>query len=401
MHRSDSEKIILAIEKSIGLSNLKMPVTLHEPYLIDTNALNYTKDCIVSGWVSSAGKWVNKFENHLCETTGASYAIAVSNGTVGLRLALHLINITINDEVLIPPLSFVATANSISHLGAVPHFVDIDLETLGLCPKALEKRLQEIAIKKEGKLFNKETNRQIEAVMPVHVFGNPAKAEEINSICKQWNLQMIEDAAEALGSWIISNGKHIHCGLFGECGVISFNGNKVITTGGGGVLITNNKSLAKKAKHLSTTAKLKHQWEFDHDSIGWNDRLPNINAAIGVSQIEDLENRLFLKKKLYKLYKENFLDFNDVEIVDPPANSISNNWLVTLRFTDKDPMKAASKRLELLKLAHSKGILLRPSWKLISNLPMYLTSPKGDLKVAEDQTVRLTNLPSSPQLIKT
>tara|TARA_Y100001968_G_C19450322_1_gene768096 strand:- start:5870 stop:7078 length:1209 start_codon:yes stop_codon:yes gene_type:complete len=397
---NSSEKIISAIQKVAGKGSKDKPISLHEPYFKDTNAWKYIKDCLDSGWVSSNGEWVNRFENELCTFTGASYAIAVSNGTVALRLSLHLIGIGINDEVIIPPLSFVATANSISHLGAIPHFIDIDSETLGLCPKALEKRLRDIALQKDGKVFNKNTNRQIKAVLPVHVFGLPAKIQEIRSICNRWNLNMIEDAAEALGSWGISNGKHIHCGLFGEIGVISFNGNKLITTGGGGALISNNQKIAEKAKHLSTTAKLDHPWDFNHDEIGWNDRLPNINAALGVSQIEDLKNRLIIKKNIFNFYQEAFNSFNDVEIVSQSSNTISNNWLVTLRFTCDDSEFAYSKRLKLLEIAHSKGILLRPSWKLLSSLPMYSNSPRGNLKIAEDQVNRLINLPSSPQILE-
>ena len=254
---SDSEMIFSAIKSALSLVNVNNDITLHEPYLQDTNALLYVKDCIDNGWVSSAGSWVNKFEHMICQYTGAKYAVAVTNGTVGLRLSLHCV-CKAGDEV-ITPFTFVATANAISHLGAFPHFIDINPLNLSLSSKFLSETLSKIAYKKEGKVFNIETGRRIAAIVPVHVFGIPADIFKIKEIANEWNLPIVEDAAEALGSrHYVKNNSHVHCGLMGDLGVISFNGNKLITTGGGGVIITNNEKLALDCRHLSTTAKKKH-----------------------------------------------------------------------------------------------------------------------------------------------
>jgi len=389
-----SKEILSRIKNTLGKNDVN--VHLHEPSFLNTNALNYVKDCIETGWVSSSGKWVSRFENLLSDFTGAKHVIAVSNGTVALRLALYLVGVRADDEVLIPPMSFVATANSISHLGANPHFIDIDKESLGMCPVALDKRLNEIAVLKDNILVNKFTEKKIAAVVPVHVFGLPAKVEEIKKICSKWNIALIEDAAEALGSSILSNTKKIHCGSFGEIGIISFNGNKVITCGGGGALLTNNSKIARLAKHISTTAKLDHPWEFFHDQLGWNDRLPNINAALGVSQLEHLEMRLKLKRDLHNKFLNSFEDFSGAEILKESKNCESNYWLITLRLLGNNPEII---RKKILSDAHASKIYLRPSWKLLNKLPMYSEAQCGDLSQSYIQSERLINLPSSPQLM--
>jgi len=368
----------------------------HEPSFSESNASKYLKECIESGWVSNSGPWVNKFEKLISERTGAKYVVAMSNGTSALRLSLHVMGVRPNDEVLIPPLSFVATANAISHLGAEPHFIDIEPKALGMCPLALEKRLIEISERNDNILFNKKTGRKISAVMPVHVFGLPSKIVEIKKICEKWNLPLVEDAAEALGSSILNKSTKIHCGCVGDIGVISFNGNKIITTGGGGALLTNNSTIGQLAKHLSTTAKLVHPWEFFHDQVAWNDRLPNINAALGVSQIEQLDNKIHFKRILHHKYQAKFRDLNEVEIINEDKNCESNYWLNTLRLSGKEPEKL---RDEILKNAHKSKIYLRPSWILLNQLPMYLNSQRGNLDEATYQSKRLINLPSSPQLI--
>ena len=392
------EKII---EKIFCISDFKLnqKIVLHEPYFEETNALNYTRDCINSGWVSSNGKWVNYFENQICTYTGSKYAVAVSNGTVALRLALFVSGVKSSEEVIIPPFSFVATANAVSHLGAIPHFVDIEPTRLGLCPNALQQRLEEITERKNGLIYNKYTGRRIAAVVPVHVFGNPLNIIEIKKICNYWQIPLIEDAAEALGSWVKFGNSMKHCGTFGEVSIISFNGNKIITTGGGGVLITDSFSLAEKARHLSTTAKIPHKWDFEHDQIGWNDRLPNINAAIGSAQMEVLENRLELKRKIFKKYLEIFNGIKEIELVREQKNCISNNWLISIRLKGENKKNLKILRNEILNYAHSKNILLRPSWNLINTFSMYKKNPSGELKIAEDQAYRIINLPSSPQLI--
>ena len=390
-----SNKIVKRIRDLIG-EEIK-EVQVHEPSFSGTNASSYMEDCIKTGWVSSAGKWVLRFEELISEFTGAKYTVAVNNGTSALRLALFVVGVRAKDEVIIPPLSFVATANAISHLGAFPHFVDIEPFSLGMCPLALENRLKQIAVQRGNYLFNKVTGNKIKAVVPVHVFGLPANILEIKKICQKWNIPMVEDAAEALGSSIsISSNDNRHCGCFGDIGILSFNGNKIITTGGGGALLTDSLEMATLAKHLSSTAKLSHPWEFFHDEIAWNDRLPNINAALGVSQIEKLKTRIRQKRLLHSKYKEIFNDIDDIEILEEDGSSESNYWLSTIRILGNNPQIL---RNEILSFAHLSKIFLRPSWTLINELPMYKESESGDLSEAYNQSKRLINLPSSPQLI--
>ena len=388
--------VLEAIQQVVGAGDKKHPIVLHEPDFRGTKAWEYLKDCLDTGWVSTAGGWVNRFEQKLCTITGAKHALAVSNGTVALRLALHLVGVGVGDEVLLPPLSFVATANAVAHLGAVPHFVDVEPNGLGLCPAELTSRLEAIAEWRNGRVFNKQTGRCIAAVLPVHVFGHPAQVDQLRAVADAWGLPIVEDAAEALGSWR----QETHCGLFGSVGTLSFNGNKLITTGGGGALLTNDSALAQRARHLSTTAKLPHPWAFDHDAVGWNDRLPNLNAALGVAQLEDMDRRLEAKRQLAQRYAEVFADLEGVELVAEPADCSSNHWLVSLRFTAVDPLIAEAERLQLLERAHAEGLLLRPIWTPLHQLPMYQASPAGPLTMAENQALRLLNLPSSPQLLE-
>ncbi len=387
--------VLERIKQVIGTSSKEYPITLHEPHFSGTQAWAYVKDCLDTGWVSTAGGWVSRFEKELCTITGAQHAVAVSNGTTALRLALYLVGVGPGDEVMLPPLTFVATANAVAHLGAVPHFVDVQPKALGLCPVALATRLEAIAERREGTLFNRESGRPIAAVLPVHVFGHPAEVDLLRAVADTWGLPLVEDAAEALASWR----GHTHCGLFGSVGTLSFNGNKLITTGGGGALLTNDAALAKRARHLSTTAKRPHPWAFDHDDVGWNDRLPNLNAALGVAQLEDLERRLDAKRLLAKRYNKAFADLEGVELVAEPKDCCSNQWLVSLRFTADDPLIVQSARLQLLERAHSVGLLLRPIWTPLHQLQMYQHCPAGSLAVAENQAPRLINLPSSPQLL--
>ncbi len=394
---SKCSEILECIKNVIGPIKEEVTINLHEPEFKNSNSLKYLEDCIKTGWVSSAGKWVKEFETRIAEYTGAKNVIAVSNGTVALRLALYSAGVKPNEEVLIPPLSFVATANSVSHLGAIPHFIDIEPETLGMCPVALEKRLKDITVKKGKFLFNKFTGNRISAVLPVHVFGLPAQINSIKKICLNWEIPLIEDAAEALGSWDSADENKRHCGCIGDIGTLSFNGNKIITTGGGGALLTNNKRIADFARHVSTTAKLKHPWDFFHDQIGWNDRLPNLNAALGVAQFEKLEFKLNKKRRLFTTYKEKFSEINSAEIINERENTISNYWLVTLRIKENDESKLLER---ILQKSHDAGIFLRPAWKLLNDLPMYAKSPSGNLKESFKQSKRLINLPSSPQLIK-
>jgi aminotransferase in exopolysaccharide biosynthesis len=390
------QALLEAIHQVVGPSSREHPIGLHEPDFRGTQAWAYVKDCLDTGWVSTAGGWVSRFEQQLCAITGATHAVAVSNGTVALRLAMHLVGVGSGDEVLLPPLSFVATANAVAHLGAVPHFVDVERSSLGLCPKALAERLEAVAERRDGHLVNRETGRRIAAVLPVHVFGHPAEVVQLRVVADAWGLPLVEDAAEALGSW--RNGTH--CGLFGAVGTLSFNGNKLITTGGGGALLTNDSVLAQRARHLSTTAKQPHPWAFDHDAVGWNDRLPNLNAALGVAQLEDLDRRLQAKRQLADSYTEAFFGLKGVELVREPPGCRSNHWLVSLRLTASDPAEAQAQRLLLLEAAHEAGLLLRPIWSPLYQLPMYQACPVGPLPVGNDQAPRLLNLPSSPQLLE-
>ena len=393
---SPCSEIIRTLGRICGPSTISNPIGLHEPDFRETRAWEYVKDCLDTGWVSTAGEWVSRFEQELCKRTEAKYAVAVTNGTVALRLGLHLVGIKPGDEVLMPPMSFVATANAVSHLGAIPHFVDIEKETLGICPESLADRLGSVGEKREGGLFNRETGRRIGAVLSVHVFGNPAAVDKVKQVCEKWQLALVEDAAEALGSWL----GETHCGLIGDIGSLSFNGNKLLTTGGGGALITNRSSLAERARHLSTTAKVPHPWEFKHDVVGWNDRMPNINAALGVAQLEVLDETLRAKAKLAELYRYSFERFEDLEFVSPAENTRSNYWLNCVRFLDKEPRYAHERRQQVLELAHATGILLRPVWNLLHELPMYIDTPRGELQTAEDQASRLLSVPSSPKLAK-
>ena len=399
MNNTNTEKIIKAIGEVVGSFNKENPVPLHEPFFENSNIVSYLGDCIDSGWVSSAGKWVDKFEHQLCKFTGANYAIAVTNGTVGLRLALYVIGVRKGDEVLIPPLSFVATANSISHLNAFPHFIDIDSKTLGMCPSSLEKRLDEIAVVKNGKVFNKETNRKISAIMPVHVFGLPCKLYEIKKIADQWKIPIVEDAAEALGSGFLDEGSSIHCGLGSEIGVISFNGNKIITAGGGGALITNNLRYAKLAKHLSTTAKVPHKWELSHDQVAWNDRMPNINAALVFAQLENIKSILERKKKLKQKYKKTFKNFKFMELLDEDDKTFTNDWLITIRLNANSQSEVSKQREQILEVANSNGLLLRPAWRLLNSLSFYNQMPSAKLPKSKEEINRIINLPSSPKLM--
>ncbi|WP_341880184.1 LegC family aminotransferase [Synechococcus sp. UW140] len=391
---------LLAIKQVVGSSSPEQPIVLHEPDFSGTQAWAYVKDCLDTGWVSTAGQWVTRFEQELCAVTCASHAVAVTNGTVALRLALHLLGVGPGDEVLLPPLSFVATANAVTHLGAVPHLIDIEESSLGLCPQALTDRLDRIAERTPAGLFNRETGRRVAALLPVHVFGHPADLPGLLAVAEAWGLPVVEDAAEALGSWRDHAGKATHCGLFGAIGTLSFNGNKLITTGGGGALLTHDAELAQRARHLSTTAKLPHPWAFDHDEVAWNDRLPNLNAALGVAQLEDLSRRLEAKRQLAERYAQAFAGVKGVELISEPQGCRSNHWLVSLRFTAADPAEAQAQRHSLLEVAHAAGILLRPVWHPLHQLPMYADAPRGPLTVAEDQAARLLNLPSSPQLLE-
>jgi len=387
-YKSLSTDFLTCMRRVLGEAG--SPFSLHEPEFIG-NELAYVKDCIDTGWVSSAGKYVDEFERKLAEFTGARYAVAVVNGTAGLHVALKIAGVKANNEVLIPALSFVATANAVAHCGAVAHFVDSSRLTLGIDPKALEAHLERIAELNANGCHNKETGRKIAAIVPMHTFGHAVDLDGLMAVAKRFALPVIEDAAESLGSTYHDR----HTGTFGCMGVLSFNGNKIITTGGGGAILTNDPEIARKAKHLTTTAKQPHRWEFVHDSIAYNYRLPNLNAALGCAQIERLTDFLSRKRQLTENYRKAFAQIPGIHFIDEPIGCHSNFWLNAIQLSEPN----INTRDALLEVAHDAGYQCRPVWTLLNKLPMYRNCPRADLSVAELLEASLINLPSSPKLV--
>ena len=358
-------------------------IPLHEPKFIG-NEKKYLNECIDSTFVSSVGKFVDEFEEKIAKYTGARYAVATSNGTSALHIALLLANVTRNDEVITQPLTFVATCNAISYCGANPVFIDVDKETMGLSPLSLQAYLEKNACIKNQQCVNNKTGKVIKACVPMHTFGQPCRIDEIKEICDKYHISLIEDAAESLGSFY----KNKHTGTLGKMGVISFNGNKIITAGGGGCIITNDETLAKKAKHLTTTAKVPHKWEIVHDAIGFNYRMPNLNAALLVAQLEQLDGFLENKRLLANKYKE-FFKKSDIVFVTELENSKSNYWLNTIILKDRQ------QRNLLLDEANSKGVMTRPIWTLMNKLTMFKNAQCGELTNSEWLEQRVVNIPSS------
>lgn len=371
------------------LSFHRAAIGLHEP-LFKGKEWEYVKECLDIGWVSSVGKFVDRFEKELEEYTGVKRAVAVVNGTCALHLALKLAGVQPGDEVIVPTITFVATANAVSYTGATPHFVDSEERTLGIDPEKLEIYLTKISNIRDGACYNKQTGKRITAVVPMHVFGHPVDLDSLFEVCKNFKLLLIEDAAESLGSFY----KGKHTGNWGKLSVLSFNGNKIITTGGGGAILTNDPSLADKAKHLSTTAKLPHKWEYRHDAIGYNYRLPNINAALGCAQMENLPNFLREKRKLTKRYRNAFKNVKGIHFFIEPVHAQSNYWLNTILLEQG----LEHERDTVLQTLNDNGIQARPVWTLLHKLPMYKTCPKMDLTTAENLENRLINIPSSAGL---
>jgi len=387
-------------------------ISLHEPHF-GGNEWVYVKECIDSGWVSSVGTFVDKFESMLAEYTGVKQAVAVVNGTAALHIALQLAGVSPGDEVLVPALIFVATANAVHYCGAIPHFVDSEERTLGLDPHKLAGYLETNSEVRESGCFNKQTGRLIKAVVPMHTFGHPVDLDPLLEVCKKFHLDMVEDAAESLGSLY----KHKHTGHWGRLSVLSFNGNKPVTTGGGGAILTNDGQLGNLAKHITTTARQPHKWAYYHDQVGYNYRMPNINAALGCAQLEQLPSFLESKRNLAKKYTEAFEGIDGVTFFIEPDFARSNYWLNVLLIDDyrseiidsaasKDEKKStplAANSLEVLRkdrdaileLTNSKNIKTRPAWTLMHKLPMFSHCPRMDLSVAEILEARLINIPSS------
>ncbi len=365
------------------------PCALHEPRF-NGNEKKYLNECINSSFVSSVGKFVERFENDLANYTGAKYAIATVTGTAALHIALLLAGVEPGDEVLLPTLSFVATANAVRYCGATPHFVDSESNTLGIDPRALRIWLEKCTEVKSGVTVNRFTRRPIRALVPMHTFGHPCDLGGLLEVASDFNLVVVEDAAESLGSWY----KDKHTGTLGLLGIFSFNGNKTITTGGGGAILTNDPELAWRAKHLTTTAKTPHDWDFIHDEIGFNYRMPNLNAALGCAQLEQLPAFLSSKRRLTQRYLDEFAGILGARIFTEPVGSTSNYWLQTLLLEQSD----FGQRNEILKVGNYAGFMMRPSWTLLHRLAPYVDCPRAPLLMAERLEKQVINLPSSAGL---
>ena len=361
-------------------------VPLHAPCFVG-NEKKYLNECIDSTFVSSVGKFVDRFEEMVAEYTGAKRAVVCVNGTNSLHMAMLLSGIKQEDEILTQPLTFIATCNAISYIGAHPVFIDVDCDTLGLSPQAVRTWLESNAEVRGGGCFNKGTGRRVKAVIPMHTFGHPVKIDELAGICREWNLELIEDAAESIGSFY----KGRHTGTFGKVGAVSFNGNKTITTGGGGMLLFMDEELGNYAKLLTTQAKVPHRWEFVHAHVGYNSRMPNINAALGCAQMEHLQEFVDNKRELADLYA-GFFKGSDIKFFTEPDGCRSNYWLNAVLLKDK------TARDRFLEETNDAGVMTRPVWQLMNRLPMFKNCECGDLSHAKWLEERIVNIPSSVRL---
>jgi len=357
-------------------------IPLHAPTFAG-NEKKYLEECIDTTFVSSVGKFVDLFEQKVAEYTAAKHAVVCVNGTNALHIALKLSGVEEGDMVITQPLTFIATTNAIVYAGAVPAFVDVDKDTMGLSPTSLERFLQDNAQLRNGTCYHKQTGRRIKACLPMHTFGHACRIEEILAICEHYHIAVVEDAAEAMGSYY--KGKHL--GTFAPIGAISFNGNKTITTGGGGMILTNDETIAHRAKHLTTQAKLPHAWEFVHDEIGYNYRMPNINAALGVAQLEQLDGFLANKRATAEAYKAYF-EKQGIAFFAERENEKCNYWLNAIILKDKEERNA------FLTEANAQGVMSRPIWQLMNRLPMFVNCERGDLSNAEWLEARVVNIPS-------
>lgn len=385
--RFDVQRIVAAVRRAVGTPNGTL--ALHEPVFAG-NEIAYLEECIKSTFVSSVGKFVDRFENMLEEVTGARRAIAVVNGTAALHACFTLAGVEAGDEVMSPALTFIATTNAIAYCGASPHFIDSSFRTLGMDAEALGARLDAIAQRGPGGTINRETGRRIAAIAPMHTFGHPVDMDEIVAIARHWDIPVVEDAAESLGSTY----KGHAVGSQARLAALSFNGNKIVTTGGGGAILTNDEELGRRAKHITTTAKLPHKWAFVHDEVGFNYRLPNLNAALGCAQLEQLDGFLVSKRRLAAAYQRAFAGVPGVQFSREPEGTTSNYWLNAILLDEAH----AAARDELLTALNASGFGARPTWTLMHRLPMFTACPRGDLGVAESIERRLINLPSSASI---
>lgn len=382
---AEAQDIIEILRDVLGPT--AQPIHLHEP-LFGGNEWTYIKGCLDTGWVSSVGSYVDLFEKKLAEYCNTKYAILTSNGTVALQVALQLAGVKRGDEVLLPTLTFIATANAVSYCGAIPHFVESEALTPRLDVPKLAEYLSVIGEQKNDGLHNKQTARRIAAIVPVHIFGHPVDMDALQKLADQYKIPVISDAAEAIGSLY----KRKPVTAYGLLSTLSFNGNKIITTGGGGAILTDDKDLAKRAKHLTTTAKVPHRWDFVHDEIGYNYRMPNINAALGCAQLEQLDGFLHAKIKLAQTYKKAFENINSITFVDEPEHSRGNFWLNAIK------LEAGIDRDAVLGALHEAGYICRPVWRLMHRLEMYKDCPRMDVSVSEFLEQQIINIPSSVKL---
>lgn len=359
-------------------------IPLHAPLFIG-NEKKYLDECIDTAFVSSVGKFVDRFEEMVAEYTGAKKAVVCVSGTNALHMAMLLAGVERNDEVLTQALTFIATCNAISYLGAHPVFIDVDKETLGLSPDAVSLWLTKNAVIKEGHCYNKHTGRRVKACVPMHTFGHPVRIKELAAICNDWHIELVEDAAESIGSFYEGQ----HTGTFGKVGVISFNGNKTITTGGGGMLLFRDEELGKFAKHLTTQAKVPHRWEFVHDHVGYNYRMPNINAAIGCAQMENLERYVESKRETAEKYKDFFKNIPGITFFTEPENCRSNYWLNVVLLKDRQAQQ------EFLEYTNDHGVMTRPVWQLMNKLEMFRDCETDGLENTRWLEERIVNIPSS------
>lgn len=364
-------------------------VPLHAPCFIG-NEKKYLAECVDTTFVSSVGQFVDRFEEKMAQYTGAARAVTCVNGTNALHLALLLVGVARGDEVLTQALTFIATCNAIRYIDAHPVFLDVDQSTMGLSPDAMREWLSRNAEIKDSQCFNKSTQRRIKACVPMHTFGHPARIDEIAAVCEEYHIKLVEDAAESLGSLY----KGRHTGLFGRVGVISFNGNKTITTGGGGMLLLNNEELGARAKHLTTQAKVPHRWEFIHNRVGYNYRMPNINAALGCAQLEHLEEFVLNKRETAEKYHAFFATIDDMDYFVEPENCRSNYWLNTILLKDRQAQQ------DFLQYTNDHGVMTRPAWRLMNRLEMFKGCETDGLKHTQWLEERIVNIPSSVNLRK-
>lgn len=362
---------------------------LHEPKF-ELKEKEYVADCLESGWVSSAGAYIEKFENNLCQITGHQHAIATVNGTAALQVILQTAGMQQGSEVLLPSLTFVGTANAILNGGGIPHFVDSEPHSLGPDPRKLENYLERIVVFKDGEPFNQRTSRRIFGLVPVHLFGHPVRGDSLKEICSRYKLQLIEDAAESLGSK--SNGRHVgHSGL---AAILSFNGNKIVTTGGGGAILTNHSELAARTRHVVNTARLRHSWEFLHDMQAFNFRMPNINAALGLGQLERIDTLVTKKRSLHAAYRRELRQISMGQLFAEQAGCNSNHWFNVFLLSSPD----RAIRDAILQSTNQVGIQTRPVWKLLHQLEFLKGFPKDDLSQAEILQDQIICMPGSPHL---